>query len=234
MLPVLFSVGPITIHTFGVFAALAFISASFLAWRKLREDYHEEEILSYAILATLFAILGGRISYLAGHFFDFGLNVEKWLLLFRFPGLSLPGAFLGAVIFSAYWIKRKNWDVWIVGDGIVFAVLSALILGSIGAYLSDGSLSTLADLVLAVLTLGVAILLFPRYRKFIWYKTGRPGFVMCVTAMFYFLVFSGLDFYFRRGVYLDQAGGLAIAVLAFIFLYRQSGRKFSEEFTFRK
>lgn len=229
MLPVLFSVGPITISTFGVFIALTFVLASYLLWRSLKEDYPEEEIINYTILLTLVALLGGRILYSLAHFSDFGFSLGKWVLLTRFPGMSLAGALLGGVIFSLYWTKKNGWDFWVLADNVMIAFFSALVLGGLGAWLSDGSMQTLLGTFWAILVLFGSLFLTQNFRKFIWYKSGKPGFVACTSTIVYFLGLAGLDFWFRNDLYWNITGGLAIFVLGLIFLYRRSGRILKED-----
>lgn len=225
MLPVLISAGPMTIPTFGFFAVLAFIAASFLLWRKLKEDYPEEEIISFTILLTLFAILGGRIFYLVGHFSEFNFNLAEWIFWTRYPGFSLPGAFLSMIPFALWWTRKNNWDFWVVVDGAVWGLLAALLLGSFGAWFSDGAPPTSAKIMLAVLLFPLTFYLFRNFRKFIWYKSGKPGFVACAVSSFYFLGLIGLDFWFRITIYLDIAMGLIIGGLGLVFLYHRSERK---------
>lgn len=229
MLPAQFWLGPINIFPFGVSLALAFVVASFLLWRDLREDYLEEEIITFIILVTLFGLFFGRIFYLAGHFSDFNFSLFKWVFWARFPGFSLPGAFLGGTIFSLYWSKKKNWDFWLVADSLVPAFLAALLVGSLGAFLASGEIGILFKCLLAILVFLASFYLRQNFRKFIWYKSGRPGFVASSLTTLYFLGFAALDFWAKTNLYWDLGVTLMVVVLALVFLYRRSGRVLTED-----
>jgi hypothetical protein len=77
---------------------LALFLASFVFWRKLKEDYPNEEIFSLSILILIFAFLGGRI-------------------------FSLQGAFLGTILALILFSKIKKWDLWLAADALVFPML---------------------------------------------------------------------------------------------------------------
>ena len=64
MLPYLFEFGPIKISSFGFFAAVSFILASFWLWKELKEEYAEEDILTLPIDLFLASLLGARLIYL--------------------------------------------------------------------------------------------------------------------------------------------------------------------------
>lgn len=238
MLPVQFGFGPIIFSTFGFFVALAFVVSSFLLWRTLREDYPEEEIITLTILATLFALLGARIFYIFDHFFYFGFNIFKWLFFTRFPGFSLAGGALGAIISLYYYTLKKKWDFWLITDQAIWAALSAFLLGSIGLLLTrqmsffvldKDSLFLAGQTLLSLIFLFVTFFLARNYRKFIWYQSGKPGFVACTITALFFLGYLALDFLVGDSLYWEVGGALTLVSLAIIFLYRRSGRFLKED-----
>ena len=52
MYPILFSLGPVHIYSFGVFLALAFVAGSFYIWRESRNEFREEVILDALVVAV--------------------------------------------------------------------------------------------------------------------------------------------------------------------------------------
>lgn len=238
MLPVQFGFGPIIFSTFGFFVVFSFVVASFLLWRTLREDYPEEEIITLVILATLFALIGARIFYLLDHFTDFGFNIFKWLFFTRFPGFSLVGGGLVMTLFLYYYTAKKKWDFWLMADQIIWAALSAFLLGSIGSLLTRQPSFWVLDkenlflggqTLLSLVFLGVTFFLARNYRKIIWYQSGKPGFVACTTTALFFLIYLTLDFFVGDGLYWEVGGALTLVSLAIIFLYRRSGRFLKED-----
>lgn len=224
MLPILFELGPIKISTFGFFAAVIFFAASFILWRSLKEDYQEEEILTFTLYLFIGAILGARIVYILSNFSAFGFSVSSWLLWTRYPGFSLLGAILGGGVLLYYWSKRKQWDLWLVGDKLIFVFLSAQILGSLGGYLSTASFFYLVMLILSTFILGVCWLMNQHYRKFLWYKSGKVGFVACVGFFFFFLGLSLLEILTKSGIYFEKLVYPLLSAITIGLLCKRSER----------
>lgn len=225
MLPVSIGVGPISFSTFGIFAAFSFVVASFMLWRTLRDDYLEEEILTFTILVTLFLLLGGRIFYAAEHFADFNFSLGKWIFFTRFPGFSLVGAYFGVALFAFWWSRKKEWDFWLLVDILMPVLLVVFLLGSFGV-----SPPTFPQKVLlGALTLVLSFFLVRYYRKLIWYKSGKPGFAACSCSAIFFLGIFVLDFFRDNRLYLELAGAVLIVALALVFLYQRSGRNLKED-----
>lgn len=237
MFPAQINLGPLGLPTFGFFAAFAFILASFLIWRKLREDYPEEEILTFTIWLALVVFLGGRLFYLINYFADFGFDLGKWLLFNRYPGFSFVGSFLGGIIFSFYWVRKKNWDFWIIIDNLIQVFLFVFLVCGLGALLEKPSFAEriiqetiFLKVFFSLVVLLLSFLVERHFRKFIWYKSGKPGFTACFVAAVYFLVNFGLDFFRGTGLYWEKPGSLMIALGALFFLYYRSGRVIQEDF----
>ena len=97
MHPVFFSLGPITLYTFGVFLFLAFFAAVFTVWlHGRREGFNEEKILDACLFVCLFGVVGGRIGYFLAHRDLF--CVSCFFRVSVVPGFSWLGA-----VFSGFW-----------------------------------------------------------------------------------------------------------------------------------
>ena len=73
MFPILFSIGPVTIYTFGFLLGTGFFLASFLIWRRLRElGQQEEKIIKIAKIVkdskSVYTIGNGGSAATASHF----------------------------------------------------------------------------------------------------------------------------------------------------------------------
>lgn len=229
MLPEALALGPFSIPTFGFFAAFSFVVASFLLWRPLREDYPEEEIFTFTIYLALFSLVGARIFYLADHFADFGLNPYKWIFFPLYPGFSLVGGFFGGIFLSNFWTRQKNWNFWVLTDNLIPIFLLVFLIGSFGLVLEAVSQSF--KILLALFVLAASVILAKHYRKFIWYKSGKPGFVASFSTAFFFLGTFALDFWTKTGLYLELAGALVLGIAALVLLYRRSDRVAGEDLT---
>jgi len=228
MLPEQFGIGPFAISIFGIFVAFSFVVASFLLWRSLKEDFLDEEIITFTIFIVIFSLLGGRIFYIVDNFSYFGVNLARWVLFTRFPGFALTGAYLGAVSFTTYWSKKKNWDFWVLLDSLTFALLVSFLIGDFGLFLSH-TLALPLKFFLALAVLVFALFIKGRFRKFIWYKSGKPGFVAASSTAVFFLGNLVLDFWVKGGLYLEMVAALAIVFLALGALYQRSEREIKED-----
>lgn len=135
MLPVLFSIGSLSVSSFGFFLSLGFIYGTFLVWRLSRAwDLDEEKILDLTLLTFFGGLIGSRIYFIAEHFEVFG-NILKMVLITKYPGFSFWGAFLGGWLMLYFFIKKFKMDFLSVLDIAAVGFFGGLIFGSIGCFL---------------------------------------------------------------------------------------------------
>lgn len=213
MQPVLISIGPLTVYSFGVFAFLGFLLGMFVVWKKGREQRFEEEALFDAILAScLMALVGARTLYILLHMESFGGQVLAWLNLIGRPGLSLLGGMVGGAIGLWWQARKRKWDFLEFTDLVVIAVSLAFVFGWFGAFLNGSGYGVPTDLPIGVRFPGLYdqrhpiqlyalfahLFLFAflwwaesRYRTFGWYTAGKST-VRSGFLTFSYLFFSGL------------------------------------------
>lgn len=230
MFPVLLSLGPITISTFGFFAVCSFVAASFYLWLKLRDDYQEEEVISLTIVLAIGAILGARILYIITHLSEFPVfKPLAWFALRQDPGLSFLGALLAGILVLYLWTKKKNWNLFLVADNLVFALFLVLVVCGIGLVLSTGESFHFAFFAVSLGVGGLALLFSKNYRKFIWYKSGKPGFSALGAFAIFLLGYLLLEIFFKRGVYWEKAIFALGSLFCLGLLYRRSERSLKED-----
>jgi len=199
MLPVLFTLGPVTIYTFGFFLGVGFFFASFIVWRRLRElGLREEKIIDGIIFCTFLGLLFGRIFFIIQNFSEFGLLFHRWFFLGRYSGFSfwgfLMGMFLGLFLFS----RQQKWDFWRIADETTYGILPFLFLFQLGAFFDGsgagkptsmpwgiffpGSLvrQNPVSLMMAIFIFLIWVFLLRierQWRTWKWYKSQKPGFI---------------------------------------------------------
>lgn len=137
MLPILLSIGPIKIYTFGIFLALAFFWASFLLWKLVRlTAYKEEDVFDTMFLSLIIGLISGRLFYVLFHFKEFGLDILKIILVNGFPGISLYGLIIGFVTTFIIILSIKKIKVDEIIDYTITPAFIALAIGKIGAFFS--------------------------------------------------------------------------------------------------
>ncbi|MDX1763275.1 MAG: prolipoprotein diacylglyceryl transferase [bacterium] len=132
MHPVLFKVGPFTLHTYGVFVAAAFFLAIFLSLRLARkEGMNDEQMLDLAFYITLSAIIGARILFVI---VEYPYFLENPLRIFKIweGGLVFFGGLILAVIVAVVYMKRHGMPVLKVGDCVAPSMILAQSVGRFG------------------------------------------------------------------------------------------------------
>ena len=137
MLPTLISLGPLVISSFGFFLGLAFLFATFLAWRLSRAwDLSEEKVLDLCLLTFFGSLIGARVNFVLANFPIFLSDPIKIFLLTKYPGLIFWGGLLGGGLTLLIFSKRvRRISFWQMADLAGIGLLGAMIFGQIGCLL---------------------------------------------------------------------------------------------------
>lgn len=136
MLPVLFSIGNISVSSFGVFLGLGFLVGVFLIWRLSRAwDLDEEKILDLTLITFLGGLIGARLYFVIENWQFFSMDILKMVLFTKFPGFSFWGGFLGGWLVLSYFCKRFKVDFWEIADIAAIGFLVGIIFSNLGCFL---------------------------------------------------------------------------------------------------
>ncbi len=110
MRPVLFELGPLRVHAYGLALAISFLAGSIWMTRAGRRRGFGEEDLSrlfFWLLAA--ALIGSRVYFAIQHPGDFD---RDWTALFQIwrGGLSQHGGVIGAVAIAALFARSRGWS----------------------------------------------------------------------------------------------------------------------------
>jgi len=138
--PVALSLGPLSIHWYGLMYLIGFVLFILLGRYRIRRNPQSvftndmlDDALFYGMLGV---VLGGRLGHVL--FYQFGYYVENPLLIFAIweGGMSFHGGFLG-VLFSMMLLARKYKIHWLaVTDFIVPLVPLGLGAGRVGNFIN--------------------------------------------------------------------------------------------------
>ncbi len=137
MYPVLFKIGPLTLHTYGFFVALGFLLA--LTWthrESLRQGLDPEIFHDLFFHVVISALLGARIFYVALNFSYFRQDPLAALRLWE-GGLVFYGGFIAAVPVFIWRIRRWQRPALEILDVAAPALVLAQAVGRLGC-LSSG------------------------------------------------------------------------------------------------
>lgn len=141
MLPILFTIGPIKIYTFGVFLVLALFWGSYLLWKLIRlTPFKEEDIFDSLFWVLAGGLFLGRLIYILFNLKDFGFNLLKFILINGYPGISLYGATVGGLLALYLFCRNKKIKFSELIDYYIAPFMLALTLGKLGSFFSESEI----------------------------------------------------------------------------------------------
>lgn len=131
MYPELFSIGPLTIHSFGVMMALAFVTAGLvLAWQLRKKGVDPQITYSFIIAAIIGGMVGAKVHYLILHPDQFSQAV------FSGRGLVWYGGLIGGALAVTLVAARSKYRVAVIADAVAPALAVAYAVGRMGCFLN--------------------------------------------------------------------------------------------------
>ncbi len=138
MYPVLLQVGPLTIYSYGVMMALAFLVAGWVVSKEFRRlEYDPNFASSLVMWAALGGLLGARILFILQHMREF--LSSPWSFVFTGAGFVWYGGLMGGVGAVTWYIFRQGLPWPVIMDCIAPAIALGHGIGRIGCQLAgDG------------------------------------------------------------------------------------------------
>ncbi|EOZ1476701.1 prolipoprotein diacylglyceryl transferase [Enterobacter hormaechei] len=137
--PVIFSIGPVALHWYGLMYLVGFVFAMWLAGRRASRPgsgwtKNEVENLLYAGFLGVF--LGGRIGYVL--FYNFPVFLNDPLYLFRVwdGGMSFHGGLIGVILVMVIFARRTKRNFFQVADFIAPLIPFGLGAGRLGNFIN--------------------------------------------------------------------------------------------------
>lgn len=254
MLPILLAVGPVVIKTFNVVMLIGLLVATFVFWRKGKEEHYEDDqLLDVFLVALAVGVLAARIGFIVTHWS--GINPWSWFNLIGHPGWSTTwgGVAAGWLVYNR--ARKNKWDAFEILD---FWVLAATLLAAffwLGSFFNGTGFGSPTTLPWGVVFPGVFVKHHPiqiyaaigylslfvflsrlelRYRTFDWYKAKRKsaqtGFLVSVFLLAHGLLTFALLLvspaqWVLSGVRLDLVAAGGWIVAGSLLLYIRSGRQ---------
>src|SRR3989339_688866 len=135
MYPELFKIGSLTIYSYGLFVAIGFLAATYIAGRRAKAaGILPEKIMDINIYTFLAGIIGARILYVLTESKYYMKSPGEILKIWE-GGLVFYGALIGGVLFYFWYVKRQKLDALLVGDIIIPAVALGQAIGRLGCFM---------------------------------------------------------------------------------------------------
>jgi phosphatidylglycerol:prolipoprotein diacylglycerol transferase len=136
MFPDLFSIGPLTIHTYGVFVALGFVTAIVVTIKLGKaQGFPAQQVMDMAFVMIVWAIVGSRALYVL---INFSYYVSHPLDIFKIwqGGLVFSGGLLAVAPVMVRYLRRHHLSFWKVGDLWAPAIALGQGIGRIGCFMA--------------------------------------------------------------------------------------------------
>lgn len=137
--PIFFSVGPLTIHWYGLILVTAIIAAAWLA----RRYFIRKSILSsrqfedLAFYIIIFGLIGARFGHVVFFHLDYYIAHPIDILKVWQGGLAIQGALLFGFITTVIWAYRHKINFWKITDGLALSLPLGQAIGRWGNYFNQ-------------------------------------------------------------------------------------------------
>lgn len=173
MLPILLSVGPVKIYSYGVCLVLGLFLSLYFWWKMGRDEHWDEIALFDGFFLSLIAFgVGGRLGYVILHPGSVG-TLQRSLAILAYPGVNVVGGVVASLILMIMFARAHDWQEWKVADAFVVTLASVMILAGLGGVL-NGSIGVWQGDLWVVLWAVVSFAIVSRVRKnfrfYAWYK----------------------------------------------------------------
>lgn len=237
MFPVLFSIGKISISSFGIFLALGILFGTFLVWRLSRAwDLDEEKILDLALITFIGAFIGARIYFGIQNYHFFSSNLLTLLAFNKVPGFSFWGGLIGGWIALFIGSKIKKIKFSQVGDIASIGLLGCLIFTNLGCFFGGCSVGIMSKAFYSVNMVGfvgkrfpvqlLEVLLLTIVLIRVW--SAATHFHIKGKILAFSLIYLGLIKFFTEGLKQNHNQGYIFSTLIFLlglfFFYRITKR----------
>ena len=136
MHPDLFSIGPLTLHTYGLLIAIGFIVGLVIAIKTgRRHGIDSQQIMDLSFLLIISGIIGSRIVYILMNISYYIANPLDMFKLWH-GGLVFSGGLLAAIIACYLYIRRHKLDILLIGDIFAPSVAIGQAIGRIGCFMA--------------------------------------------------------------------------------------------------
>ena len=132
MYPELFSIGPITIYSYGVLLAASYLLGLWLAMRRARQwGLDPTRVLDLGIYIIIAALIGAKLLLLIVDFDQFSTSPQDLLSLARSGGVFYGGLIL-AVVVAFWYISRHQLPFWTTCDVFAPGIALGHVTGRLG------------------------------------------------------------------------------------------------------
>ena len=137
--PVMFSIGPVSLHWYGMMYLIGFVFALWLANRraaKPNSGWQKSEVETLLYVGFVGVFIGGRLGYVL--FYNLPVFLDNPLYLFKVwdGGMSFHGGLIGVICAMIWFARRTKRHFFQVADFVAPLIPFGLGLGRIGNFIN--------------------------------------------------------------------------------------------------
>ena len=134
MFPVLIKVGPVTIHTYGLMIAIAFLLGLWLALRQaVREGLPKDKITDVGFYALFAGIIGARVFFIATNWQYFSGHPLDMIKIWE-GGLVFYGGVIVAAPVAIWYARKQGLSLWQTADIWAPSIAIGHAIGRLGCF----------------------------------------------------------------------------------------------------
>jgi len=150
MHPVLLKLGPLTIHTYGFFIAIGFVTAIFIAKNEsIKVHIDPEVMMDLCFYMLISGLIGARIFYVIIEWDTFSNNLLEIFKIWH-GGLVFFGGFIFSMFFCFFYVKKYKIDFLKTVDILAPCIAIAHAFGRLGCFSAGCCYGKACDLPWAV------------------------------------------------------------------------------------
>jgi phosphatidylglycerol:prolipoprotein diacylglycerol transferase len=136
MFPNLFSIGPLTIHTYGLFVVLGFAVGSLVIFKLGKaQRIKSQQVMDIGFIVILMAIVGSRLAYVAINFSYYKAHPTDIIKIWE-GGLVFSGGLVAVVLVMTWYLRRHHLSFWKVGDLCAPGIAIGQAIGRLGCFMA--------------------------------------------------------------------------------------------------
>ena len=136
MHPKLFSIGKLTLHSYGLMLAISFIIAIWITVLRARKrGINPDDMMDLSLWIMIFAIIGSRAFYILYHIPEYIKAPQRIFIIWE-GGLVLLGGFIFSSLATIVFCWRKKIALWVIADSVAPSIGLAEFITRIGCFLN--------------------------------------------------------------------------------------------------
>ncbi|MEI7027801.1 prolipoprotein diacylglyceryl transferase [Paenibacillus sp. y28] len=135
--PIAFTLGPLTVHWYGIILGTAALVGLFLAVREGgRFGISPDFFMDLVLIGVPSAIIGARLYYVAFKWEDYQDNLLEIFKIWH-GGIAIYGALIGAIIAAVIYTRIKGYSFWRIADICAPGLIVGQMIGRWGNFMNQ-------------------------------------------------------------------------------------------------